>query len=130
MATVELAGALTPAQVRALLESADVLAMPCVVAADGDRDSMPVVVKEALAMAIPVVATDEVGLSEVVRHEWGRLAAPRDPASLADALRELLALPAEQRARMGLAGRAFVSERCDVTTETAKLLELIDGARA
>jgi pimeloyl-ACP methyl ester carboxylesterase len=60
--------------------------MPCVVAADGDRDTMPVVVKEALAMEVPVVASDEVGLPEVVRGGWGRLVPPGDAAALADAL--------------------------------------------
>ncbi|MFL6174653.1 MAG: glycosyltransferase, partial [Marmoricola sp.] len=75
-APVELAGALDPAAVRALLETADLLAMPCVVAADGDRDSMPVVVKEALAMEVCVVASDEVGLPEIVRPPWGALVAP------------------------------------------------------
>src|SRR5207247_188578 len=59
---VELLGPRTPDEVRELLESAHLLAMPCVVAEDGDRDSMPVVVKEALAMEVPVVASDEVGL--------------------------------------------------------------------
>ncbi|MBA2506968.1 MAG: glycosyltransferase, partial [Thermoleophilaceae bacterium] len=62
---VKFAGALSHAQIRELLEDAALLAMPCVVAADGDRDSMPVVVKEALAMEVPVVATDEVALPEV-----------------------------------------------------------------
>ena len=52
--------------------------MPAVVAANGDRDSMPVVVKEAMAMEIPVVASDEVGLPELVRDEFGRLAPPGD----------------------------------------------------
>ncbi len=55
--TVELLGSRPPDEVRAELENADLLAMPCVVAANGDRDTMPVVVKEALAMEIPVVAT-------------------------------------------------------------------------
>ncbi len=43
------------------------------IAADGDRDTMPVVVKETLAMEVPVVASDEVGLPELVRDGWGRL---------------------------------------------------------
>ena len=47
---VQFAGSLSPAGVRAALEAADVLAMPCVVARDGYRDSMPVVVNEAMAM--------------------------------------------------------------------------------
>lgn len=125
---VELVGGQTPDRVRALLERADVLAAPCVVASDGDRDTMPVVVKEALAMEIPVVATDEVGLPEVVRPEWGRLVPPGDPRALAAAIDELLALPPGERAAMGRAGRAFVSEHCNLHTESAKLANWIAGA--
>ncbi len=125
---VTLAGALDPDAVRDELERADLLAMPCVVAADGDRDSMPVVVKEALSMEIPVVATDEVGLPELVRPEFGRLVPPRDPRSLADAIAEILELDPGERAAMGARGRAWVSEHADVATETAKLAALIERA--
>jgi glycosyltransferase involved in cell wall biosynthesis len=125
---VELLGAQSPEQVRELLEGADLLAMPCVVAANGDRDSMPVVVKEALAMEVPVVATDEVGLPELVRPEWGRLVPPGDPEALAAAIRELLALTVEERAAMGRAGRAHVLEMASVRRETEKLAELFATA--
>ncbi len=82
---------------------------------------MPVVVKEALAMEVPVVASDEVGLPEVVRPEWGRLVPPGDAAALAIAIDELLALPAAERAAMGRAGRAHVAEHCDAAREAARL---------
>ncbi|MEA2481187.1 MAG: hypothetical protein QOJ07_3109, partial [Thermoleophilaceae bacterium] len=127
-ARVTFAGRRSPAEIRALLESADALAMPCVVAADGDRDSMPVVVKEALAMEVPVVATDEVGLPELVRPEFGRLAPPGDPAALAAALREPLDQPADERAAMGRAGREHVKRECDVRRESARVSALIDTA--
>jgi glycosyltransferase involved in cell wall biosynthesis len=127
---VQLPGALVPAEVRELLERADLMAMPSVVARDGDRDSMPVVVKEALAMELPVVASDEVGLPELVRPAFGRLVPPGDPAALAAAIEELLALPAEERTAMGRAGRAHVLEHCDVDRETAKLDRLMRHAAA
>jgi glycosyltransferase involved in cell wall biosynthesis len=124
---VELAGALPPAGVRDFLERADLLAMPAVVAANGDRDSMPVVVKEAMAMEIPVVASDEVGLPELVRDEFGRLAPPGDAPALARAIAELLDLPADRRAEMGRAARAHVLKHGDLRRETAKLAALIDA---
>jgi glycosyltransferase involved in cell wall biosynthesis len=123
---VEWAGALEHDGVRDVLERADLLAMPSVVAADGDRDSMPVVVKEALAMEVPVVCSDEVGLPELVRAEWGRLVPPGDAAALAEGIRELLDLFPDQRAAMGRAGRTFVSDFADVNREAAKLAELIE----
>ncbi len=121
------AGALPPDGVRDALEAADLLAMPCVVAADGDRDAMPVVVKEALAMEVPVVASDEVGLPEIVSDGWGRLVAPGDPAALADGLEALLALDPAARAAMARAGRAHVLAHCDVRAEAERLSNLIEA---
>ncbi|MEA2473564.1 MAG: hypothetical protein QOE06_1479 [Thermoleophilaceae bacterium] len=127
---VTLAGRREHGEVRELLEGAAVLAMPCVIAADGDRDSMPVVVKEALAMEVPVVASREVGLPEIVRPEFGRLVPPGDEEALAAALAELLALPGKRRAEMGRAGREHVREHADSRTETAKLSALLSDPRA
>jgi colanic acid/amylovoran biosynthesis glycosyltransferase len=127
---VSLGGALDPVGVRAELERADLLVMPSVVAPDGDRDSMPVVVKEALAMEVPVIATDEVGLPELVRPEFGRLVPPASPSALARAIAGLLAIDPEERVRMGALGRAWVAEHTSVRTETRKLARLIDRAVA
>jgi glycosyltransferase involved in cell wall biosynthesis/GT2 family glycosyltransferase len=124
-ARVQFAGAVEPDAIRGFLEQADVLAMPCVVAGDGDRDSMPVVVKEALALELPVVATDEVGLPELIRPAWGRLVPPHDPAALARGLEEVLAWPAAERAAAGQAGRAHVMEHCNVDRETERLAALL-----
>ena len=122
---VELAGRREHDEVRELLEGAVALAMPSVIAADGDRDSAPVVVKEALAMEVPVVASDAVGLPEIVRPGFGRLVPPGDEAALAASLAELLSLPAAERAAMGRAGREFVLRHASSRAEAARLSELL-----
>lgn len=122
---VTLVGALTPDGVADELERAAVLAVPSVIAADGDRDTMPVVAKEALAMEVPVVASQEVGLPEVVLPAFGRLVTPGDPRALARALAEVLSLDSTERARMGRAGRAHVRVHAELKTETSKLSVLL-----
>ncbi|HVF76708.1 MAG TPA: glycosyltransferase [Solirubrobacteraceae bacterium] len=126
---VEFAGSAAPADVRRALEGADVLAMPCVVARDGDRDSMPVVVKEAMAMQLLVVASDEVGLPECVLAPWGTLAAPGDAQALAAGLRDALALAPEERLRAGRAAREWVREHADVDRETARMATVLQTMR-
>ncbi len=122
---VQLLGSLEPPVLRELLEQADLLCMPSVIASNGDRDSMPVVVKEALAMEIPVVASDEVGLPEIVEPEWGRLVPPGDAEALADAIAELLALDPKQRAEMGRRGREKVRLDANLAIESSKLARLL-----
>lgn len=93
---------------------AGLFCLPCKIAADGDRDSMPVVVKEAMAAGLPVVSTSAVGVPEMVTDGVsGILVPPSDPPALARALDSLLADAGRRRA-MGRAGRRLVAERFDL----------------
>lgn len=66
---------------------------------------------EAMAVAVPVVATRVGGMPEIVDHgRQGLLVPPEDAAALADALVHVLANPAGA-ARLGQAGRKKVEER-------------------
>jgi glycosyltransferase involved in cell wall biosynthesis len=74
-----------------LVASAALLAVPSVVAPSGDRDGIPNILLEALAMGAPVVATDVGGIPEVVRDaETGFLVKPGQSAPLADKIARIL----------------------------------------
>jgi glycosyltransferase involved in cell wall biosynthesis len=49
------------------LSAADILVMPCIVAPNGDRDGIPTVLLEAMAMKIPVISTEVAGIPEVIK---------------------------------------------------------------
>ena len=123
---VDLTGRLSPDEVAARLAEADVFALPCRVDSEGDRDSMPVVLKEAMATCMPVVATSVVGIPELVDDSVGRIVAPEDPEQLAAALCDLLDLPAHVRAQLGRAARRRVEERFDVRREAVRLTAVFD----
>ena len=87
---VSLPGAMARADVAALVRRGAVFALPCVITADGDRDALPTVLLEAMALGTPVVSTLVSGIPEMVDDgESGLLVAAEDPAALADALRRL-----------------------------------------
>lgn len=123
-ADVRLAGALPNEEVRVLYESASAAALACVVAPDGNRDSIPVTLKEAMALELPVVSTRAVGIPELIGPDRGILVAPGDPAELRSALMELQGRTAAERRAMGQAGRAWVEEHCDVRRSVGELVEL------
>lgn len=78
------------------------------------NEGTPVVILEALAAEVPVVATAVGGVPDVVQDgETGFLVAPGDVTALADHLQRLAREP-DLRRRMGSAGRAWVLPRFSV----------------
>ena len=121
---VELLGPRTQEEVVALVREASVLAAPCVVGTDGNRDGLPTVLLEALALGTPAVATPVTGIPELIRDgKTGLLVPERDPAALAAALTRLLDDPG-LAAQVSAAGRALVEERFDVHANAARLRAL------
>jgi glycosyltransferase involved in cell wall biosynthesis len=77
-----------------LVAAADLLAVA------SDYEGQPIVVAEALALGVPVVATAVGRVPEMVDASVGRIVPPRDPVALAGALVELANDP-EMRTRLG-----------------------------
>jgi glycosyltransferase involved in cell wall biosynthesis len=72
-------------------------------------EGMPMVLLEAAAAGLPIVATRVGGNHEVVRHEeTGFLVPAGDPEALAQAMLRLMELPEAQRREMGDRGRRHV----------------------
>lgn len=120
--TVRLSGALPHPEVVLKYQRAHVFALPCVVAGDGDRDGIPNVLLEAMAMGLPVVSTPVSGIPEVVEDGVnGFLVPPGDEVALADALARLLDDPAARR-QLGERGRERVAAEFDAERNARRLL--------
>lgn len=101
------AGPLSPHAVPAVLARAGVFVLPCRIAANGDRDGLPVALMEAMAAGLPVIATAVAGIPELVDDTVGWLVPPDDPERLGAAMREAMDHPTE-RQRRGRAARARI----------------------
>jgi glycosyltransferase involved in cell wall biosynthesis len=123
---VTLEGPVGHAGVRDALEQASACCLPCVVAPSGDRDSQPLVLKEAMAVGVPVVASAEVGVPELVDDEVGLLVPPGRPDRLADALARLAGTDDAQLAAMGARGRKRVVEGFSLDAQAEGLLAAWD----
>jgi colanic acid/amylovoran biosynthesis glycosyltransferase len=126
---VDLIGSRDHEAVLDLLRRASVFALPSAIAADGDRDALPTVILEAMALGTPVVSTTVSGIPEmVVDGVSGLLVAPRDPAATAAALGRLLD-DAPLRRSLAQAARARVEERFDLSRNVGVLRDLLaEGA--
>ena len=115
---------------RELYSQAAVFALPCLVAADGDRDGIPNVIAEAMAMGVAIVTTRVSGIPEIVRDgENGVLVPERDPQALAAALQGLLDEPVQRR-MLGVAARGTICDCFDSSVTTRSLLQLFEREMA
>ena len=88
-----------------LFRAADLFVLPAVHDGKGNVDGLPNVILEAMASALPVVASGISGIPLAVENgRTGRLIPEKDPAALLGALRELLANRESVRS-MGERGR-------------------------
>jgi glycosyltransferase involved in cell wall biosynthesis len=78
-------------------------------------EGMPMVLLEAAATALPIVATDVGGNAEIVVDRVnGYLVPPANPDALAEAMQQVMNLPEDARQAMGAAGRAHVVQNFDM----------------
>lgn len=69
---------------------ADVFVAPCVVSDDGDRDGLPTVLLEAMAIGTPCISTPVTGIPEIiVDQKTGLLVPERSPQAIAEACSKL-----------------------------------------
>ncbi|MFF9979159.1 glycosyltransferase family 4 protein [Streptomyces erythrochromogenes] len=111
---VEFTGPLYDGDLLAAYADADAFVLP------SDREGMPLAALEAMAAALPVLATDVPGNTELL-HGVGLLAAP-DPVSLAAAVDRLASDPA---LRGRLAGRSAERARRHTWEEITRQVELV-----
>jgi colanic acid/amylovoran biosynthesis glycosyltransferase len=114
-AMVTFAGAVGREHVRRYYAEADAFCL------SSFAEGVPVVLMEAMAMRIPVVAADVMGVAELVEDLTnGLLVRPGRPDLLADALERLVADP-DLRQRLGATGRATVERAFDIRRSAAEI---------
>jgi colanic acid/amylovoran biosynthesis glycosyltransferase len=123
---VTLHGSLPHAGVRRLMLGADVFLQHSLEDPEtGDAEGLPVAILEAMASALPVVATRHEGIAEAIPDETvGLLVAERDTEEMAARIVELAA-DSQARTRIGDAAWRQARERFTWERERSDLLELL-----
>jgi colanic acid/amylovoran biosynthesis glycosyltransferase len=121
---VILCGALPEEEVIREYEKAYLFSLPAVLGKDGDRDGIPNVILEAMAMELPVVSTRHSGIPEVVKDGVnGLLVPPEDEVALAGAMQSLLDNPRLSK-ELGRRGRQVVLEKFDPQSNAQVLIDM------
>lgn len=123
---VHFLGAQAHSEVLAHMRRAAMLVLPSVRTATGRVEGLGMVLLEAAATGIPVVASRIGGIPEgVLDDRTGFLVPERDAEALARRMNDLLSDPT-MRLRMGAQARALVEERFDIRMQTEVLEDLYD----
>jgi colanic acid/amylovoran biosynthesis glycosyltransferase len=123
---VRLLGKKTPAEIRELLRKSAVLCAPSTTAGGEVSEALGLVLLEAQAMSVPVVATRNGGISETLEDgRTGYLADQDSPSALASALTALLNNESLNRS-FGQRARAFVRDRFDIDRCYRSLEDIYD----
>jgi glycosyltransferase involved in cell wall biosynthesis len=125
-AKITLHGARANGAVQNLMRDADMFLQHSITdPATGDEEGLPVAVLEAMANALPVVATRHAGIPEaVLEGATGYLVDEGDTASMADRI-VALARDADRRRNMGRAGWQRAGENFSREKERAALLNIL-----
>lgn len=119
-------GAIPPQQIKAELEQAYVFALPCIVEDNGNRDGIPNVIAEAMAMELPVISTRVSAIPELVEDgKHGYLLESGDFKTLAEKLQILFAQP-ELARKMGGSGRRRIQQIFSLDRCLKKLTDVFD----
>ncbi len=119
--TVMLQPAVTQEALQRIYQQATLFVLPCQIAENNDRDGIPNVLVEAMAVGLPVISTNISGIPELIEHGVSGLLVPqKDARALAAAISELLAAP-ELRQKLGHAAREKV---CRLFNAEANILAL------
>ncbi len=117
-------GALAQEEVLDHYRRADLFALACRIAANGDRDGLPNVLVEASSQRLPCISTSVSGVPELlVDGENGLLVEPDDPKALAKALEAAIRDPV-LRQRLGDAAEMRVRSHFDYNASIVQLSQL------
>lgn len=97
------------------------LVAPFCIAKNGDRDTGPLVLKEAMGSGIAVLTTELMGAKEIVNQRVGMKCKPADIMDLTRMLSQFCDFSPYQRFTMGQNGKRFVTKHFNAKAQAEKL---------
>ncbi|KAF7771190.1 hypothetical protein PCIT_a4246 [Pseudoalteromonas citrea] len=97
------------------------LVAPFCIARNGDRDTGPLVLKEAMGSGIAVLTTELMGAKEIVNQKVGMKCKPSDIMDLTRMLSQFCDFSPYQRFSMGQNGKRFVAKHFNAKVQAEKL---------
>jgi len=118
---VELQGKKDATFLQKWLPQQDCFVLPCVIAKDGNRDGMPLALREGMACGLPAISTQLLGLHETVSPGTGYLVEAGNAAALAQQMEKMIEMSPDDYAAMCRAARAKAENEFSLLHEVTML---------
>jgi glycosyltransferase involved in cell wall biosynthesis len=120
-------GGLDQDSLMAYWQTASVFVLPCLVAANNDRDGIPVALMEAMALGLPVISTTVSGIPELIENRIsGLLVPPGDSTELAEAVIQILS-DKDQAIVYARRARVKIEREYNITQNALQKAELFES---
>lgn len=117
----------SPKWIREQGKQYDGLIAPFCQAENGDRDTGPVVLKEAMAMGLPVITSRFMGCTEITGDKAGWLVPQKHSGAIRTALLLFIRMNESERQNLRFHARQRVEHYFDAQKQALKLSSLIEG---
>ncbi len=120
-------GAQSHEWVKKNLPNYDSLVAPFCFSETGCVDTGPLVLKEAMAVGVPVITTNIMGCKEIVTPETGFLVNEKSVDELRETIERFAQLSSDERAEMGMKARARVETKFNSLKQAQQLSNWIEN---
>lgn len=103
------------------MEESKIFLLPCIVAENGDRDGIPTVLKESMALKTPCISTDVSGIPELIEDdEDGFVCEPKNIKEIASKIQKLIESE-DKRSEMGENARNKIISEHSISANIGKI---------
>ena len=121
---VSLSGPQPQNQVIRAIQDAAVFVAPCIIGQDGNRDGLPTVLLESMALGTPCISTNVTGIPEIIQNGiTGILVKQHDPKSISIAIKKLLHDPLARKS-LATNARQLIENKFDIIINTQQIRKI------
>jgi colanic acid/amylovoran biosynthesis glycosyltransferase len=121
---VEFWGKVSQERIVKILQSSHCLICPSITTHEGKREGLPVVIMEAAACGLPVIATNHAAIPEILKNGGGILVKEKSVQELAKAMGKIIRDYKNLRKKFGERGRELILKEYNVKKLIKRLLNI------
>ncbi len=119
-------GKMSQRRILQLLRSTQILICPSVTTKEGKREGLPVVILEAAACGIPIIATRHAAIPEVIERGCGVLIKEKSISELEKAMSRMIENYSFYKKKFSEKARQFIKEEHNIRKLGNRLLEILN----